>query len=66
MSADILLAVRDKDENRSFQSTLWLSSAEESTGLKAPVFIFISHSYKDIYRHVSGRSHTLLSFGTIF
>jgi hypothetical protein len=26
MSVDTLVAMRDKDENRSFQPTLWLSS----------------------------------------
>ena len=29
MSLDILIALKDKDDNRSFQPTLWLSSAVE-------------------------------------
>jgi hypothetical protein len=32
MSVDILIALRDKDENRSFQPTLWLTSAVEVAG----------------------------------
>ena len=43
ISVDILVALRDREQNRSFQLTLWLSSAvevESQCWLKAPVFIF--------------------------
>jgi hypothetical protein len=67
MSVDILVAMRDKDEIRSFHQ-LNISTADEihKCWLKAHVLIFLSHSYKDIYRHKPGRCCSFLSFVTYF
>ena len=55
--------------NRSFQPTMWLSSAVEEMLAGSPVFLFILSDFlcsAAICRHDSGRCHPFLPFLTYF